>query len=183
MENLESSKTLGQKFDSAKARMSLLPKGILQKVVNVLELGAKKYQEDNWQHVTNAHTRYYDAMQRHIEAWWSGEIRDPETGEHHLAHATCCAMFLMWFDDKYGVADRVVCEGELPETITPSTKKTGFEGVYEHVDGGQYRLLEIANQDSVDEVKLPKTAIYRNVATNELFARPLKDFKEKFTRM
>ena len=169
MENLESSKTLGQKFDSAKARMSLLPKGILQKVVNVLELGAKKYQEDNWQHVNNAHTRYYDAMQRHIEAWWSGEILDPETGEHHLAHATCCAMFLMWFDDKHGVVGKVGCEG--------------VGGVYEHVDGGQYRLLEITNQDSLDEVKWPLTAIYRNVATNELYSRPMKDFKEKFTRM
>jgi len=88
----------GQKHDSAKPRMSLLPKGVLSSVVSVLEFGAKKYQEENWKQVSNAKTRYYDAMQRHIGAWWEGEKNDPETGEHHLAHAICCAMFLIWFD-------------------------------------------------------------------------------------
>ena len=78
--------------------MSLLPKGALSAVIRVLEFGATKYQENNWKHVPDAKTRYYDAMQRHIDAWWNGEQKDPETGEHHLAHATCCAMFLMWFD-------------------------------------------------------------------------------------
>ena len=48
--------------------------------------------------------RYYDAMQRHIDAWWQGEQKDPETGEHHLAHAICCGMFLWWFDDVGGDA-------------------------------------------------------------------------------
>lgn len=88
----------GQKHDSAKPRMSLLPKGVLSSVISVLEFGAKKYKEDNWQQVSNAKTRYYDAMQRHIGAWWDGEKKDHETGEHHLAHAICCAMFLIWFD-------------------------------------------------------------------------------------
>lgn len=79
--------------------MSLLPKGAVNAVVRVLEFGAKKYAPDNWKYVPEAKTRYYDAMQRHIDAWWNGEIKDQETGEHHLAHAVCCAMFLWWFDD------------------------------------------------------------------------------------
>ena len=54
---------------------------------------------DNWKHVPDAKTRYYDAMQRHIDAWWQGEKKDSETGESHLAHAVCCALFLMWLDD------------------------------------------------------------------------------------
>ena len=29
----------------------------------------------------------------------NAEQKDPETGEHHLAHAICCGMFLWWFDD------------------------------------------------------------------------------------
>jgi hypothetical protein len=28
-------------------------------------------------------------------AWKSGETLDPESGKHHLAHAMCCAMFLL----------------------------------------------------------------------------------------
>lgn len=88
----------GKKFDTNKPRMSLLPKGALNAVIRVLEFGATKYQENNWKHVPDAKTRYYDAMQRHIDAWWNGERKDQETGEHHLAHAICCGMFLMWFD-------------------------------------------------------------------------------------
>ena len=89
----------GKKLDQNKPRMSLLPKGALSAVIRVLEFGATKYQADNWKHVPDAKTRYYDAMQRHIDAWWQGEQKDPETGEHHLAHAICCGMFLWWFDD------------------------------------------------------------------------------------
>ena len=88
----------GKKFDQNKPRMSLLPKGALNAVIRVLEFGATKYQAYGWKHVPDAKTRYYDAMQRHIDAWWQGEQKDPETGEHHLAHAICCGMFLMWFD-------------------------------------------------------------------------------------
>lgn len=91
----------GQKSDKNKPRMSLLPKGALNAVIRVLEFGATKYQVDNWKHVPEAKTRYYDAMQRHIDAWWHGEQKDPETGEHHLAHAICCGMFLWWFDDTH----------------------------------------------------------------------------------
>ena len=56
------------------------PKGALSAVIRVLEFGATKYQENNWKHVPEAKVRYYDAMQRHIDAWWQGEQKDPETG-------------------------------------------------------------------------------------------------------
>ena len=61
--------------------------------------GAKRYPEaDNWKRVEGARWRYYDAALRHITAWWEGEIRDPDGGQHHLAAAVCCLLFLMWFD-------------------------------------------------------------------------------------
>ena len=114
----------GQKFDKNKPRMSLLPKGALNAVIRVLEFGATKYQVDNWKHVPEAKTRYYDAMQRHIDAWWQGEQKDPETGEHHLAHAICCGMFLWWFDDMdtkvlagAGFAAKFVRKGDLQNRI------------------------------------------------------------------
>ena len=92
-------KNEGKKFDSGKPRWSLLPRGTLRKVIQVLEAGAVKYDVDNWKSVPDARTRYYDAMNRHSEAWWGGEKHDPETGIHHLTHATCCALFLMWLDE------------------------------------------------------------------------------------
>jgi hypothetical protein len=88
----------GIKFDSQKPRWSLLPSGTISEVIDVLEYGAVKYAPDNWKYVPDLHNRYYDALMRHIEAWWSGEKADPETGRSHLAHAACCILFLMWAD-------------------------------------------------------------------------------------
>lgn len=89
----------GKKFDGEKPRFSLIPGGVLPPVINVLEFGAKKYSENNWRNVENARTRYFDAAHRHLDAWWNGESADPESGEHHLAHAICCLMFLMALDE------------------------------------------------------------------------------------
>lgn len=88
----------GMKYDSDKPRYSLLPKGAVNAVIDVLEFGAKKYDADNWQKVDNAKERYYNAAMRHIDKWWNGEKHDPETNIHHLAHASTNLFFLMWFD-------------------------------------------------------------------------------------
>lgn len=88
----------GKKFDAGKPRWSLVPEGAMEEVIKVLEYGAQKYAVDNWKHVIDGETRYYDAAMRHVDAWWRGETKDPETGLHHLAHATCCLMFLIWLD-------------------------------------------------------------------------------------
>jgi hypothetical protein len=49
----------------------------------------------NWRHVPNSTYRYLKAMIRHIVAFCSGEINDPESGLPHLAHAGCCLLFLL----------------------------------------------------------------------------------------
>jgi hypothetical protein len=89
----------GVKFDGEKRRWSLLPSGVMNEVIDVLEHGAKKYAPDNWKYVDNSHTRYYDAAMRHIEQWYSEESIDKESGKNHLAHAICCLMFLLWVDN------------------------------------------------------------------------------------
>lgn len=89
----------GMKYDNDKPRHSLLPKGSVSAVIDVLEFGAKKYEADNWQKVDNAKERYYNAAMRHIDKWWNGEKRDPETNIHHLAHAATSLFFLIWFDE------------------------------------------------------------------------------------
>ena len=97
---IEQVRQSGMKFDGNKPRYSLLPKGVVNSVVEVLEFGAKKYSADNWQEVDNAKERYYNAAMRHIDSWWNGEKLDPETNVHHLAHAATNLFFLMWFDSK-----------------------------------------------------------------------------------
>ena len=89
--------SIGTKLDSNKPRWSLLPFVSLIEIVRVLEFGAKKYSENNWQKVTPP-SRYLDAAFRHLAAYASGEKNDPESGLHHLAHAGCCIVFLLWFE-------------------------------------------------------------------------------------
>jgi hypothetical protein len=89
-----------EKHDAGKPRFSLLPIGAVRSVVKVLEFGAAKYAPDAWQGVPDARRRYYDAAMRHLDAYWSGERDDSESGLPHLAHAACCVLFLLWFSDK-----------------------------------------------------------------------------------
>lgn len=88
----------GRKFDLGKLRWSLLPWSALKEVVEVLEFGTLKYDENNWQKVEPR--RYLDAAFRHLVAYTNGEKLDPESGKHHLAHAVCCLLFLVWLDNK-----------------------------------------------------------------------------------
>ena len=91
--------TTGIKHDAGKLRWSLLPGGTVQEIIKVLEFGAAKYGDNNWQRVPDARERYYNALMRHVEAWWQGESYDPESCIHHLAHACCCLLFLMWLEE------------------------------------------------------------------------------------
>lgn len=86
--------TKGLKFDKDKLNWSLMPFGALQEVVKVLEFGSKKYAPNNWQYVDNASERYWNAAMRHLIAHKT-EDSDSETGLSHLAHATCCLLFLL----------------------------------------------------------------------------------------
>lgn len=97
---LDGINTSGRKHDSNKPRYSLLPSGTVLNVVQVLEYGAIKYEIDNWQKVPDARTRYYDAAMRHINDWWNGSEIDEESSLPHLAHAICCLLFLLWFDEQ-----------------------------------------------------------------------------------
>jgi hypothetical protein len=97
--------TGGRKFDGNKLEYGLLPPFALEATVDVLTFGAQKYERDNWKRVPDSKRRYFDALQRHLWAWKKGEIFDPESGKHHLAHAQCCLMFLLEHDIMYSVGE------------------------------------------------------------------------------
>lgn len=91
----------GLKYDSGKLLFSCLTRGLalpLRAVAAVLTYGAQKYKRDSWQTVPNAKERYEDALDRHLNAWKSGEQRDEESGMLHLAHAACNVLFILWFE-------------------------------------------------------------------------------------
>lgn len=72
---------------------ALIPVEPLAEVARVYGFGAGKYTNRNWERGYEW-SLSYSALQRHLNAFWSGQNRDPESGKHHLAHAVfhCLAM-------------------------------------------------------------------------------------------
>lgn len=85
-----------KKYDSAKTRYDLFPPECLEAISKILTFGAEKYGSNNWQNLEDFESRYYAALERHIQAWRMGENVDPESGHPHLAHVACNAVFLLW---------------------------------------------------------------------------------------
>lgn len=86
----------GKKYDTWKIRYELLPPECLQEVAKILTFWAEKYGANNWQWLENFDERYYWALERHLQAWRMWKNIDPESWQHHLAHASTNAMFLLW---------------------------------------------------------------------------------------
>lgn len=88
----------GTKYDQDKLRYDLIPVRPLEKVAWVYTIGAKKYEDRNWEKGIK-YGRIFGAMMRHGWAWWRGEKNDPTDGQHHLASVVWCAMALMEYED------------------------------------------------------------------------------------
>jgi len=93
--------------DDGKLHYDLIPTGPLAELANVYTQGSKKYADHNWRKGTEW-SRAYAALQRHANKFWSGEDRDPELQQHHLASVAFWAFALMeWgkthkeLDDRY----------------------------------------------------------------------------------
>ncbi len=92
------------KHDAGKTRYSLLATGFVREMAELLtrEATTPGHTDNGWQEVPEAHQRYYDALNRHLEAWWSGERNDAASGAHHLVAVAVNAMILWWHDNDGG---------------------------------------------------------------------------------
>ena len=89
---------IGVKHDNGKDRFDLIDPDFERAIARVLTFGAKEYGDHNFKKVKDPYDRYYAALRRHLNDWRRGEATDPKTGESHLAHVICNALFLMHFD-------------------------------------------------------------------------------------
>lgn len=96
----DETREIGKKSDQSKPMVSLIDPMWLLDTAAVLSFGAKKYSKDNWKYVDNPNDRYLSAAYRHLLAFQSGEVNDPESGLPHIAHATCCLMFLHYVNSE-----------------------------------------------------------------------------------
>lgn len=95
-----------RKDDSGKLRFDLIPENSIKELAKVFTIGAKKYDDRNWE-MGMKWGRVYAAMQRHAWAWWGGEKCDQEDGQHHLGSVMWCAAVLMEYERRgWGEDDR-----------------------------------------------------------------------------
>lgn len=111
----EAPEVTGNKHDAGKARYDLFSPYALHMTALVLSQGATKYGDRNWE-LGVSYSRYYAALQRHLNAWFRGEACDPESGISHLGHAACCLMYLQHFEatGKYERFDDRPLDGAHP---------------------------------------------------------------------
>lgn len=88
-------------------RYGLIPVAPIAELARVYGYGAEKYGDNNWRKGYQWGLSY-DALQRHVNAFWAGEEYDEESGLHHLAHAMFHLCTLMTFHQEgLGTDDRV----------------------------------------------------------------------------
>ena len=93
------SSTGGEKGTKDEA-FHLLPPEALAKVSRHYGIGAQKYDDHNWRRGYEG-SKSYAAMQRHANAFWSGEDIDAETGSPHMAAVAFHALTLLVFMDEH----------------------------------------------------------------------------------
>ena len=99
------SETGGQKGMKLAQVGALDPSAILE-VARVAGFGAAKYERFNYLR-GYAWSLSFDALCRHLFAWWSGEDNDPESGLSHMGHVGWHALALVAFEQRnVGTDDR-----------------------------------------------------------------------------
>ncbi len=86
----------GSMDDDRKVPLTLVWPGFIRGVARVLRFGMRKYSRGNWMRGMSF-SEVIDAMKRHIEAIERGEDIDPDSGEPHVDHIGCNAMFLDYY--------------------------------------------------------------------------------------
>ena len=98
--------TGGQKGQK-QAQLGALDPAALLEVGKVAGFGAGKYERYNYVKGFSW-SLSYDALQRHLHAFWDGEGNDPESGLPHLAHACWHCLTLLTFSMRgRGTDDRI----------------------------------------------------------------------------
>lgn len=94
----------GLRFNEGKTQLGLIPPHSLEQLGRVLTFGAEKYTRNNYRKGMKW-SKVLDSLERHINAFKSGEDYDEESGELHMAHVMCNASFLLEYYSIYPQGD------------------------------------------------------------------------------
>ena len=105
--------TEGLRYDDGKPRVDLVPPEVILALAAHYTVGAKKYEEHNWEKGMKW-SRCYSSLMRHALAWQAGEDYDQETKTHHAVCVAWNALALYWYhikgvgeDDRYAKVGKV----------------------------------------------------------------------------
>jgi len=70
-----------------KVPASVLPRNVIADVALGMMEGARKYGRHNYRAIGVRASVYFDATNRHLDAWWEGEDIDPDSGLSHITKA------------------------------------------------------------------------------------------------
>ena len=88
------------KYDTGKLDWTLIDFTALEGTVRALMQGEIIYGRDNWKTLENAEQRYKAALMRHVVAYMKAPDVKDESGESHLSHIICNALFLLHFEEE-----------------------------------------------------------------------------------
>ena len=77
-----------------KVPFSTVPAPVIAEVGLAMLEGACKYGRHNYRAIGVRSSVYYDALLRHMSAWWEGQDIDPDSGLSHLVKAMACLVVL-----------------------------------------------------------------------------------------
>lgn len=91
------SKNGSLRYNKGKPAMHLVPPSAVVAIAEVLEYGASKYSERNWEKGAEYSVPYASLM-RHLMSFWDGEDTDPESGLPHTYHVLMNAAMLVHYE-------------------------------------------------------------------------------------
>jgi len=77
-----------------KVPLHCVPSAPLLEVGLAMMEGGRKYGTHNYRDMGVRMSTYYNAVFRHLIAWWEGEDIDPDSGVHHVVKAIACLFVL-----------------------------------------------------------------------------------------
>lgn len=102
---------LGDRKNSGKLRMDLIPPEVETALAEVLTFGANKYEDRNWEKGLSWMEGTVGSLKRHLNAWIGGEDLDKESNLNHMKHVLTNAAFLVTFIERNsGVDDRFLVD-------------------------------------------------------------------------
>jgi len=123
-----------------KSPMSVIPTPFLHALGLAMLEGALKYGRHNYRAAGIRFSVYYDAVMRHMNAWWEGEDIDPDSGLPHPVKAAACLCILFdamlqenanddrpprspegWMGGMNGMAKALLAK--YPDPVPPHTEK------------------------------------------------------------